>query len=165
MSRGFILIEASISYIVLSLALVALVPMFILSMRANKASEKVAVATHLCQELLEEVRLHRWDEATPAPAVHIAAGGALGVDAGETASDKRTFDDVDDFDGWTESPPQDPVMRPLAAFATYSRSVAVGYLNASFQPAGAPTDLKRVSVCATALKMKPVCLDTILTNR
>jgi len=165
MNRGFILIEASISYIVLSLALVALVPMFILSLRANAASEKVAVALHLSQELLEEVRLHRWDEATPAPAVHIAAGGALGVDAGENAADKRTFDDVDDFNGWTESPPQDPVMRPLAAFSSYTRTVSVQYLNASFQVSGAPTDLKQVAVCTSAPGMKPVCLDTILSNR
>ena len=165
MSRGFILIEASISYIVLSLALVALVPMFLLSLRANKASEKVAVATHLSQELLEEVRLHRWDEATPAPSVHIAAGSALGVDAGENASDKRTFDDIDDFNGWAEAPPQDPVMRPLTAFSTYSRSVTVRYLNSSFQTSGSPTDLKQVTVCTAAPKMNPVCLDTILSNR
>lgn len=165
MNRGFILIEASISYIVLSLALVALVPMFILSLRANAASEKVAAALHLSQELLEEVRLHRWDEATPAPAVHIAAGGALGVDAGENAADKRTFDDVDDFDGWTESPPQDPVMRPLTADSMYTRTVAVRYVNSSFQVSAAPTDLKQVTVCTAAPGMKPVCLDTILSNR
>lgn len=165
MSRGFILIEASISYIVLSLALIALVPLFILSLRANKASEKVAVATHLSQELLEEVRLHRWDQATPAPAVHIAAGGVLGLDAGENGADKRTFNDIDDFNGWSESPPQDPVMRPLPAFSTYSRAVTVRYLDASFAPSASQTDLKQVTVCTTALKMKPVCLDTILANR
>lgn len=165
MSRGFILIEASISYVVLSLALVALVPMFILSLRANKASEKTAVAAHLAQELLEEVRLRRWDESTPAPAVHIAAGGSLGADAGENAADKRTFDDIDDFSGWSESPPADPVMRPLPDFSSYSRSVVVGYLDASFQASGSPTDLKQVTVCARAARMNPVCLDTILANR
>lgn len=165
MSRGFILIEASITYIVLSLALVALVPMFILSLRANKASEKVAAATYLSQELLEEVRLHRWDEATPRPAVHIAAGSAIGLDAGESAVDKRTFDDIDDFNGWTESPPQDPVMRALPAFQAYSRSVTARYLDSSFNPSGAPTELKQVTVCTSAPKMNPVCLDTILANR
>jgi MSHA pilin protein MshD len=165
MSRGFILIEASISYIVLSLALVALVPMFILSLRANKASEKVAVAVHLSQELLEEVRLHRWDQATPTPSVHIAAGSALGLDGGESGADKRTFNDIDDFNGWTESPPMDPVMRPLTSFSTYSRSVTISYLNASFQTSGTPTDLKKVAVCTSAPKLIPVCLDTILANR
>lgn len=165
MSRGFILIEVSITYIVLSLALVALVPMFILSLRANKASERAAVALHLSQELLEEVRLHRWDEATPTPSAHIAVGSAIGLDAGENALDKRTFDDIDDFNGWTESPPQDPVMRPLTAFSTYSRSVAVRYVDAAFQPAGSPTDLKQVTVCTAAPQMKPVCLDTIVSNR
>jgi len=164
-SRGFILIEASISYIVLSLALVALVPLFILSLRANKASEKVAVATHLSQELLEEVRLRRWDQATPPSGTHIASGSAIGTDGGENAADKKTFNDIDDFNGWTESPPRDPVMRSLTAFAAYSRAVTVRYVDASFQPSATPTDLKQITVCTSSPKMNPVCLDTILANR
>lgn len=165
MNRGFILIEASITGIVLSLALVALVPLFILSMRANAASTKVATAVHLSRELLEEVGLRRWDQATPSPAAHIASGGAIGVDAGENAADKRTFDDIDDFDGWTESPPQDPVMRPWTEFSGFTRTVSVRYVDSSFAATAARTELKQVTVCTSAPSMKPVCLDTIFSNR
>ena len=165
MSRGFILIEASVTYVVLSLALVALVPIFVLTIRAAKGTERVVTAAQLAVELLEEVRLRRWDESTPRPPARIASPGAVGADAGEAPADKRTFDDIDDFNGWTESPPADPLNQPLAGAAGYARSAAVRYVDAALNPAAGTTDFKEVTVCVTGPQLKPVCLATILTNR
>ncbi|TBR22533.1 hypothetical protein EPO15_07830 [bacterium] len=165
MSRGFILVEASIAYIVLALALVSLMPLFVLSVRANKNAERVAVATHLSTELLEEVRMRRFGESSPVPPKPVLNPGPLGVDAGETASDKATFDDVDDFNAWAESPPSDPVGRPLASFKDYSRTVAVAFVDSGLNAVGGPTHRKRVTVCTTAPQTKPVCLDTLFANR
>ena len=166
MRRGFILLEASVIYILLSFALVALLPLFILSIRANKNTRHAVAATQLAVELLEEVRLRRWDEQTPRPPLGIAApSAAMGPDAGETASDKRTFDDIDDFNGWTEAAPLDPVQRPLTGFEGYARDVSVRFVDAALNPAAGPTDYKHVTVCARRPPMKPVCLDTLLSNR
>lgn len=165
MKRGFILVEASVTYVVLALALVALMPLFILSIRAAKNARRVAVATHLSVELLEEVRLRRFDEATPTPSAAIATPGALGLDAGETAADKAGFDDIDDFNGWSEAPPKDPVGRVLGAFPSYSRSVTVRYVSSDLSVSGSPTGYKQVTACTLAPSMKPVCLDTLVTNR
>ena len=163
--RGFILVEASITYLILSLALVALVPLFILSVRANTATLHVKVATQLSVELLEEIRLRKWDEKTPASRLAISTGSVIGMDSGASATDKRTFDDLDDFNGWSENPPLDPVMRPLTDFAGYSRSVTVSYVDAALQPVTGPTDYKQLSVCTTFPKLTPVCLNTLFTNR
>ena len=165
MSRGFVLVEVSITFVVLSLALVALLPVFMLAIRAAKGTEHIEVASHLAAELMEEVRLRKWDSATPKPRRHVSKPGALGLETGEVASDKRTFDDIDDFAGWVESRPLDPLMRPLAAFPAYSRGVTVRYVDADLNPASGPTDYKQVTACAQAPKMKPLCLDTVLTNR
>ncbi|MBI5597691.1 MAG: hypothetical protein HY928_16510 [Elusimicrobia bacterium] len=165
MNRGFILVEASVTYVVLALALVALMPLFVLSIRAAKNARRVAVATHLSVELLEEVRLRRFDEATPTPAAAIATPSALGLDAGETAADKTTFDDIDDFNGWSEAPPQDPVGRPLGAFPSYSRTVAVAYVDSNLAASGPPTAYKKLTACTVSPQMRPVCLDTLVTNR
>ena len=165
MSRGFVLIEVSITYVILSLALVALLPVFILAIRAAKSTERIEVAAQLSTELLEEIRLRKWDAATPRPHRHIAKPGALGVEVGKIASDKRTFEDIDDFNGWKEAPPLDPLMRPLAAFSTYSRVVTVRYVDADMNPAPGPTDYKQVTACTQAPQMKPLCIDTVLTNR
>ncbi len=157
--------EVSVSYLILSLALVALVPVFIMAIRAAKNNEQIAAATWLSTELMEEVRMRRWDENTPTPAVHIAAPGAIGTDTGETASDKRTFDDQDDFNGWTQSPPVDPVMNAISGFAAYSSSVTVQYADANLAFSAAATDYKKVSVCTWTRKLKSICLTTVFTNR
>lgn len=164
--KGFILIEASMAYIVLSLALLTLLPVFVLSIRASQRSRQVSTAMHLSQELLEEVRLRRWDQMTPSPPESIATGSALGVDGGEAPLDKRTFNDVDDFNAWSESPPLGPLMNPLPAeLAGFTRSVSVQYLTMSLAPTAGPTDRKLVSVCTSRPQLNPVCLQTIVTNR
>lgn len=165
MRRGFLLMEASTATLVLSLALVTLIPVFILALRSARQMEQITAATQLSAALMEEIAMRRWDTATPRPPVYIAGKSSLGPDQGETASDKRTFDDIDDFNGWKESPPRDPAMNPLAAFAAYSSSVTVRYVNPDLTAAGGATDYKYVSVCTSSRKLKPVCMETIFTNR
>ena len=88
MTRGFILVEAAVSYVILAVAITVLVPMFIVALRASKHTEKLQVAADLSNELLEEVRLRRWDENTPLATVYISTPSTtLGLDAGETATD------------------------------------------------------------------------------
>jgi len=163
--RGFILVEIAVTYVILSLALVALIPVFLLTIRASKNTEQITVATYLSSELMEEILLRKWGQATPSPIVHIPAPSAIGIDTGETASDKRTFNDIDDFNNWTESPPMDPVMNPLTQFPNYSRSVTVKYVDSSLTPSAAFTDYKQVTVCTATNKLKPLCVSTICTNR
>lgn len=166
MSRGFILTEVAIAYIVLTLAIAALVPVFIMAVRANKNTEHTQMAVHLAAELLEEVRLRKWDTNSPSPAAYVTVpSSVLGPEGGESATDKRTFDDVDDFNGWAESGVLDPVMRPLAAFSSYSRSVTVSYVTPALAASGVATDYKRIQACAWTPRISPVCLDTVVTNR
>lgn len=165
MRRGYILVEASTATLVLALALVALIPVFILAIRSAKNMEQITSATQLSAQLMEEICLRKWDSLTPRPPVYIAGKSTLGPDPGETASDKRTFDDIDDFTGWTESPPRDPMMNPLPLFAAYTRTVTVSYVDSGLAPSAVPTDYKQVTVCTRTKKLKPLCMDTILTNR
>lgn len=165
MSRGFVLVEVAIAYLVLTLALTALVPAFIMAVKANKSTEKIQASTDLAAELLEEVRLRRWDETTPTPVSFVAVPSTIGLDTGESASNKTTFDDVDDFHGWSENGAVDPIMRSLPAFAGYQRTVDVAYVDSSMSPSGATTDYKRVTVCAATTGLSPICLTTVLTNR
>lgn len=162
---GFVLVEVTIAYVLLVFALVSLVPVFIVAIRAGASTEALQTATYLSVELLEEVRLRRWDERTPADNAHVAAPSVIGVDVGESAADKRTFDDIDDFHGWTENGAFDPVMRALPAFKSYIRTVAVAYVDSTMSPSGGVTDYKRVTVCTRTAKINPACLTTMVTNR
>lgn len=163
---GFILVEATLASAIIGFALVALVPTFVLSIKAGKIAEQTKAAAQLSTALLEEIRLRRWDELTPLTPRAISAGSAaLGADSGESATDKRTFDDADDFNGWSESLPQDPMAQPLDGFSGYSRSVTVNYVDSAMASSSSPTDYKQVHVCTRAPKGTSQCLDTLLTNR
>jgi MSHA pilin protein MshD len=165
--KGFILIEATMAYLVLTLAIVFLVPMFIMTMKANKTTEKLSTASLLSRELLEEVRLRKWDTNTSSSTpIYISTPSVtLGIDAGETATNKTTFDDIDDFHGWTEAPPSDPLGSALSDFSTYSRKVTVEYVDSSLSVAGSTTDYKRVVACTKPLGMNDICLWSVFTNR
>lgn len=162
---GYVLLEVSVSYILLSLAIVALVPVFILGLKANKTTEKVQTAAYLSQELLEEVRMRKWDEK--ASGVNQYSGGyssTLGPDAGESAADKSTFDDIDDFNGWTETTVKDPMNAAVANFPGYTRTVTVSYVDANLNASASPTDYKKIVVCTQIPGRNSVCLTTLATN-
>lgn len=163
---GFILLETTLASTLIGVAIVALVPTFLLTMKATKMAEQTKVGAQLSTELLEEIRLRRWDELTPQTPSAIATGSAtLGVEGSESSLDKRTFDDADDFNGWTESAVQDPMMQAVSGINGYSRRVTVSYVSSALVTSASPTDYKYVQVCTTTPKGVSVCLDTLFTNR
>jgi type II secretory pathway pseudopilin PulG len=166
-NRGFMLLDATIASVILSFVMVSMISLFLLSIRANTDSERTSMAAQLSIRLLEEVQLRKWDEKSPIPneAIKDGTNPPLGTDGVENPSDKRTFNDIDDFTGWVENPPKDPLMNPLTQFYIYTSSVSVGYVSSSLAPSGGRTDYKRISVCTWSAKIKSVCLYTIRTNR
>ncbi|MBI5623591.1 MAG: type II secretion system protein [Elusimicrobia bacterium] len=165
MRPGFILLEAAVTILILCVAIVALLPVFAMSLKAGVKSEKALAAAHLALELMEEVKLRKWDEASYSGRLPVSDPGPLGVDAGEDRADKRSFDDIDDFDGWTEETPMDPVMRRIEGFPDMSRSVSVRFVADELEPSAVPSDLKAVSVCVRSKNVTWTCLDRVFANR
>lgn len=105
----------------------------------------------LAEAYLEEAAARRYDEATPTGGVPpcsptTTACSAIGPDAGES---RALFDDVDDYDGLAEAPPQDAQGNPRTAFASYRIEMAVRYLTSGEVTAlglDATTDAKHISV-------------------
>lgn len=162
---GFIVIEASLTTFLIATAGVALVTVYFVTLRASTNSEYTTLASNLSLRLMEEVRMRKWDERSPVPSNYTRRRSSIGVDGGETSADKTTFDDIDDFNGWKESPPLDPMMRVIPGFSVFSTSVAVRYVSpTTLAPSGGTTDFKQISVCTWTAKRKSVCLDTLITN-
>lgn len=153
-------------YIVVAFTLVALASVFLLGHRANRIGEYTALTAQLAKELLEEVQLRKFDQTQPdaRPAYPSYSLSALGTDAGENPADKKTFNDIDDFRGWTESPPTDPLQRALPGLAGYQRSVTVSYVKPDLSVSTTTTDFKRVTVCAERPAAAKTCLDWLATN-
>jgi hypothetical protein len=97
-------------------------------------------AQHLAADLLSEIMQQYYHE----PDYQIAELGAeaevgitmpgsitvtFGVNVGEVSTDRSTFDDVDDYHNWSESPPKHRDGTTMAGFDDWKRSVIVNYVN------------------------------------
>jgi prepilin-type N-terminal cleavage/methylation domain-containing protein len=141
-SRGaFTLIECLVSVLIVGVVLVAAVGTFgqIAKGRQNQVDRTAGVA--LGEQLLAEILQCYFKEPG-------SASTALGPDTGETT--RAAFDDVDDYDGLSSSP---PVLRDgttMPDYAGWTRSTAVICVKPD-QPntpiaAGDPQLLKRITV-------------------
>jgi hypothetical protein len=156
--------EAVVTLLILSLSIVALMPIFGMSYKGDKRSEKILVASYLAKELMEEIKLRKWDEASYVRPGPVPTPSPIGTDLEENRADKRTFNDVDDFDGWAEDPPLDPVMRPLDEFRGFRRTVSVEYQNPDGTSSVNPTNYKHVKVCVSSEQSVSTCLERIFAN-
>jgi len=89
-NRGFTLIELAVS---LALIFIAITPMTYFFTKGSTISKKSEITTQclfLAQDLMEEITSKDFEE-TP---------GSFGREAGESISNRTSYDDVDDYDGW-----------------------------------------------------------------
>ena len=151
-NKGLSLIEVVMVIVVLGIAIPPLLTMWANVAWRSTRSESLADALFYAQELMEEIKTKRFDEKTVSPwsvtlGPDTSTKGLDGI-SDETASAKNNWDDVDDFNGYADSP------------ATgYNRSAAVGYVTLSattWQNSASSTDYKRITVL-----VKDVSLVTI----
>jgi hypothetical protein len=76
---------------------------------------------------------------------------AFGIEAPESRTCRALWDDVDDYNGWTESPPQAKDGTSLGLPAGWRRDVAVDYVTPDDPTAKSGTDqgIKRIIVTVT----------------
>jgi Tfp pilus assembly protein PilV len=132
--KGMSLIEAVAAIVVAGIGAAGFVAFYLSAMKGYAEAEMRTVGAFLARGLMDEVRSKRFDENHVAP-----FSGSPGTDASENPADKTTFDDVDDFDGWSEAGPD---------FSGYDLSASVEYVTEADldQVSVSPTGLKRITV-------------------
>ena len=123
--RGLTLIETVISMVVVSL-------LFAAALNASGAAAATRVVTdgrrqgeELCQALMAEILSKPYFDPE-------TGSNGLGSEAGEANGTDRTgFDDVDDFNGWTASPPVERSGVTIPNTTGLTRSVTVEKLSRS----------------------------------
>ena len=114
------------------------------AIKTRTASVAYVNGPMLANELLAEVSGKPYED----PEV---PGGSIGLESGE-ASTRITFDDLDDYNGWAESPPQDIAGAAMTDYGGWTRVVAV--VRARRDTGGTwplnDTGLKKVKVSVTA---------------
>ena len=137
---AFTLVEAVLAMLVVALMLVAALNAVSATKAAELAFTDRTRGAMLAQALLDEVLSREYEDPD-------ASEPVFGPDAGETT--RASFDDVDDYANWTESPPQNLDGTNMTDLAGWTRSVVVERVdgaNPSGPAAGAETGLKRVTV-------------------
>ncbi|WP_196139764.1 Tfp pilus assembly protein FimT/FimU [Aliikangiella sp. G2MR2-5] len=150
--RGYSLIELVITIVLTSIVVVVFLTLFSSIQRSSVEPVFQIKAAELGQAVLEEISLKNFDENSPAGnARRCNDSGAPsctstpGPDSGET---RETYDDIDDYHGINQSPPEDALGNPQIGYASYSLSVAVNYAGDDL---ALPTQsIKRIQVTITA---------------
>lgn len=118
---GFTVIEIVLAITTLAIALPPLLHIFAETAVTGAKAAILPTANLLGNELMEEIKSRKFDELS----AKSASGNwstALGPDAGESGN-KALFDDVDDFNGWTQG--------FGASYPNYTASVVVSYVSSS----------------------------------
>lgn len=105
-AKGFTLIELVISIVIVSIAMVALLNAFGVSVASNADPLLRSKSLSLAQIYLDEALSKYYDHNTPVggvPAVVSPDCSGLGPESGESRVD---YNDVDDFNGTNDKPPR-----------------------------------------------------------
>ncbi len=119
--EGFTIIEIVLAVTTLAVALPPLLHLFAETSVTGAKAAILPTANLLANELMEEIKSRKFDELS----AKSASGNwstTLGTDAGEVGN-KALFDDVDDFNGWTQG--------FGASYPNYTASVSVAYVASS----------------------------------
>ena len=138
-ARGLTLIESMLAMLIVSVLMVA-------AMRAAGASgltqyrsaERVRGCT-LADGLMAEVMALEYQDPGAA---------SFGLESGESSGTRASWNDIDDANGWSESPPQNRDGSDMPDLSDWKRAVKVEWVNSKNigQVSASETGAKRITV-------------------
>jgi type II secretory pathway pseudopilin PulG len=138
--KGMSIVEAAVASAIVGVLLVAALRTVGSSVATQAQTAQRMSAQFLAEGMLSEATQKSYQDPDSAP--------RFGYESGESPSLKTTFDDVDDYDAWQESPPQNQDGTPMTGFDGWERQVTVEWIQAAdvTQTAGSESGAKRVTV-------------------
>jgi type II secretory pathway pseudopilin PulG len=139
------IVEAAVSVVIVAVLLVAALRTLGASARARGVQAAQCQGPALARLLMAEIRQARYaDDVVP--------NGPLGPENGEVnVKDRTLFDDVDDYNGFSEESPRARDGSPLPGLSDWHRDVTVAWVRPD-QPdvvVNTDTGLKRITVTVT----------------
>lgn len=142
--RGISLWETAMSSFLVGLLLLAATTTLSSSVAMQTQAGERARGSHLASALIDEILEQSYMEPgkTSSP---------IGRESGESATCRANYDDVDDYNGWTDSPPQNKDCTTMPDLTGWTRQVAVAWVDPAnlTQPApgaSSETGMKRITV-------------------
>ena len=140
--RGITLTEVVISSGLVGVLIVAALQATGAVVRARIETSQISDSHALAMDLMAEIQQTAYEDPD--------GGTQFGTESGESSSTRNDFDDVDDFEGWSATPPQHT--DGTAISNAYTRSVAVSRVSVTDPSAAITSDdgLKRIVVTVTS---------------
>lgn len=150
--RGFTLLEAVVSTLFVGLMLVAALKTVSSTVRARQIQVGQRQGPALARQLMSEILQTRYLDPGPTP--------IFGPETGEGTGTRSAFNDVDDYNAWSESPPQLKDGTQLTDYSAWTRGVSVAFVSRADpnSTSGTETGLKRITVTVT----DPAGVQTVL---
>ncbi len=142
---GFTLVEAAISTVVVAVMFAAVLNAVGGSRMTQYKASLVNQGRMLAESLTSEILQQNYQDP--------GATYVFGREAGESDTIRTAWDDVDDYQGWTESPPVAKDGAALSNSANWRRTVTVEWVDPvnPQQVMGSETGAKRITVVAAFL--------------
>ena len=158
-ARAFTLVEAVGSVLIVAVMFVAVMSTVGAARMSQYKMSGRSRGTALAQDLLAEILQVAYEDAD-------SPGGPIGTEVSEGISTRADFDDVDDYDGWYASPPQQRDGTVIPDLPDWSRQVVVAWINTSDTTigVGAETGAKRITVTVKHNAMPMASLVAIRTS-
>jgi len=156
-ARAFTVVEAVLSTVIVAVMLVAALTTVGASKATQHRASLVGKGRLLTESLMAEILRQSYKDAKDA--------GALGCESSELDTTRAAFDDVDDYHGWSSSPPTAKDGTALLNAAGWSRTVTVEWVVPTNpqQVKSGETGAKRVTVTAAYNKVPQATLVAIRT--
>ncbi len=126
---GFTLVEAAISIVLVSVLLVAALNTVASAKLGKQKTVERGRAHLLAQELMSEIMHQNYADPEDVGKIDLRdpslTTSAIGLDSGESGSNRSGYDDVDDYNGWTADPPQNKDGSVITNLTGWKRIVAV----------------------------------------
>ncbi|MBL8764523.1 MAG: hypothetical protein JNM07_09680 [Phycisphaerae bacterium] len=137
--RGFSLVEAAISVVLVGGVVVASLGGISAALRSARAASDRARASQLAGDLMTEILSCPVDDPLLPSGV---------TDAPPTTVDRRSCNDIDDYAALADTPPKDRDGTPISGYTSWSRRVTVQWVLAATPetPSNADTGLRRITV-------------------
>ena len=134
---GFSIIEALVGIIIVGVTFAAVMTTVGAARTVQYKAAGRERGTYLADHLMAEILAQRYQDPQ-------YPGGPLGREAGESSSPRLNYDDVDDYDGWQASPPQQADGTVMTSLPGWSEEVEVRWVD--------PADLASTAIIDTGVK-------------
>ncbi len=165
---GFTLVETIIVIVLVGAMMAGMTSLFMSSVGNSHRPFLRQKALAVINAFMDEISHKRWNEATPLGGGCVNTGascatGPVAIAIGSDGELRATYDDIDDYHGLSQSPPQDSSGTDMPGYAGYTVTVSVVQPGANWNSIAAE-DVRLITVSVTSSSNESIEISAYRVN-